>query len=67
MIKEGKIAFETSQVPFNQGYLPVEFLAAYIRYGVLPGGPTGVVNNGGFFITKDNVDKIIGLVKNGIY
>ena len=39
MIKEGKIAFETSQVPFNQGYLPVEFLAAYIRYGVLPGGP----------------------------
>ena len=39
MIKEGKIAFETSQVPFNQGYLPVEFLASYIRYGVLPGGP----------------------------
>jgi simple sugar transport system substrate-binding protein len=67
MIKEGKIAFETSQVPFNQGYLPVEFLSAYIRYGVLPGGPTGVVDNGGFFITKDNVDKIIGLVKNGIY
>jgi simple sugar transport system substrate-binding protein len=67
MIKQGKIAFETSQVPFNQGYLPVEFLAAYIRYGVLPGGPTGVVNNGGFFITKDNVDKIIALVKGGIY
>jgi simple sugar transport system substrate-binding protein len=67
MIKEGKIAFETSQVPFNQGYLPVEFLAAYIRYGVLPGGSQGVVNNGGFFITKDNVDKIMELVKSGIY
>lgn len=67
MIKEGKIAFETSQVPFNQGYLPVEFLAAYIRYGVLPGGPQAVVSNGGFFITKDNVDKIMGLVKGGIY
>ena len=67
MIKEGKIAFMTSQVPFNQGYLPVEFLAAYIRYGVLPGGPTGVVDNGGFFITKDNVDKIMELVKGGIY
>jgi simple sugar transport system substrate-binding protein len=67
MIKEGKIAFETSQVPFNQGYLPVEFLVAYIRYGVLPGGPAAVVNNGGFFITKDNVDKILALVKQGIY
>jgi len=67
MIKDGKIAFETSQVPFNQGYLPVEFLVAYIRYGVLPGGPTGVVNNGGFFITKDNVDQILALVKQGIY
>ncbi|MBV9702148.1 MAG: substrate-binding domain-containing protein [Methylobacteriaceae bacterium] len=67
MIKEGKIAFETSQVPFNQGYLPVEFLAAYIRYGVLPGGPSGIVSNGGFFITKDNVDQIIKLVQQGIY
>jgi simple sugar transport system substrate-binding protein len=67
MIKEGKIAFETSQVPFNQGYLPVEFLTAYIRYGVLPGGPRAIVDNGGFFITKDNVGKIMDLVKKGIY
>jgi simple sugar transport system substrate-binding protein len=67
MIKEGKVAFMTSQVPFNQGYLPVEFLAAYIRYGVLPGGPKGVVDNGGFFITKDNVDEITKLVQDGIY
>jgi simple sugar transport system substrate-binding protein len=67
MIKEGKIAFETSQVPFNQGYLPVAFLVEYIRYGVLSGGPQGLVNNGGFFITKDNVDDIMALVKKGIY
>lgn len=67
MIKSGKIAFETSQVPFNQGYLPVEFLVAYIKYGVLPGGPAAVVNNGGFFITKDNVDRITELVGKGIY
>ncbi|HZP18894.1 MAG TPA: substrate-binding domain-containing protein [Bauldia sp.] len=67
LIKEGKIAFMTSQVPFNQGYLPVEFLAAYIRYGVLPGGPKGIVDNGGFFITKDNVDQISKLVASGIY
>jgi simple sugar transport system substrate-binding protein len=66
-IKNGKVAFETSQVPFNQGYLPVEFLASYIRYGVLPGGPRAIVDNGGFFITKDNVDKIADLVKKGIY
>ena len=67
LIKEGKIAFMSSQVPFNQGYLPVEFLAAYIKYGVLPGGPRGVVDNGGFFIDKDNVDEIIQLVDKGIY
>jgi simple sugar transport system substrate-binding protein len=67
MIKEGKIAFETSQVPFNQGYLCVSFLYEYIKYGVLPGGPASVVNNGGFFITKDNVDQIMSLVKQGIY
>jgi simple sugar transport system substrate-binding protein len=67
MIKDGKVAFVTSQVPFNQGYLPVEFLAAYIKYGVLPGGPGAVVDNGGFFVDKDNVDKIMELVKGGIY
>ena len=66
-IKEGKVAFETSQVPFNQGYLPVMFLNQYLKYGTLPGGPEGIVNNGGFFITKDNVDQIIQLVDQGIY
>lgn len=67
MIKDGKVAFVTSQVPFNQGYLPVQFLAANIRYGVLPGGPRAVVDNGGFFVDKSNVDKIVELVKGGIY
>jgi simple sugar transport system substrate-binding protein len=66
-IKEGRIAFETSQVPFNQGYLPVSFLASYIRYGVLPGGPQGIVHNGGFFIDQTNVDRIMELVESGIY
>ncbi len=67
MIKDGKVAFVTSQVPFNQGYLPVQFLASFIRYGVLPGGPRAVVDNGGFFVDKSNVDKISSLVKSGIY
>lgn len=66
-IKDGKVAFETSQVPFNQGYLPVAFLTQYLKYGTLPGGPSGIINNGGFFITKDNVDQIIELVDKGIY
>jgi simple sugar transport system substrate-binding protein len=66
-IKEGKIAFMSSQVPFNQGYLPVEILNSFVKYGVLPGGPRGVVDNGGFFIDKNNVDQIIELVKKGIY
>ncbi len=51
-IKDGTIAFGIDQQPFLQGYLPVVILTNYARYGVLP---SGNINSGPGFITKDNI------------
>ncbi len=51
-IKEGTIAFGIDQQPYLQGYLPVVILTNYARYGVLP---SGNINSGPGFITKDNI------------
>ena len=51
-IKDGTIAFAIDQQPFLQGYLPVVILTNYARYGVLP---SGNINSGPGFITKDNI------------
>ncbi len=55
-IKKGDIDFAIDQQPYLQGYLPVVILTNYVRYGVLPSGD---INSGPGFITKDN----IGLVE----
>jgi simple sugar transport system substrate-binding protein len=51
-IKDGTIAFAIDQQPYLQGYLPVVILTNYARYGVLP---SGNINSGPGFITKDNI------------
>ncbi len=51
-IKDGTIAFAIDQQPYLQGYLPVVILTNYVRYGVLP---SGNINSGPGFITKDNI------------
>ena len=51
-IKDGTIAFGIDQQPYLQGYLPVVLLTNYARYGVLP---SGNINSGPGFITKDNI------------
>ncbi|RMD47857.1 MAG: sugar ABC transporter substrate-binding protein [Alphaproteobacteria bacterium] len=51
-IKNGVIAFAIDQQPFLQGYLPVVLLTNYKRYGVIP---SGNINSGPGFITKDNI------------
>ncbi len=54
-IKDGTIAFAIDQQPFLQGYLPVVLLTNYVRYGVLP---SGNINSGPGFITKDNISLV---------
>ncbi len=51
-IKKGEINFAIDQQPYLQGYLPVVILTNYARYGVLP---SGNINSGPGFITKDNI------------
>jgi len=55
-IKDGTIAFAIDQQPFLQGSIPVQALANYVRYGVIPSG--GVVSTGPAFITKDNIEQV---------
>jgi simple sugar transport system substrate-binding protein len=54
-IKGGTIAFAIDQQPYLQGYLPVVILTNYVRYGVLP---SGNINSGPGFITKDNISLV---------
>ena len=54
-IKDGTIAFGIDQQPFLQGYMPVVILTNYARYGVLP---SGNINSGPGFITKDNISLV---------
>jgi len=54
-IKDGTIAFAIDQQPYLQGYLPVVLLTNYVRYGVIP---SGNINSGPGFITKENISKV---------
>ncbi len=54
-IKGGVIDFAIDQQPYLQGYLPVVILTNYVRYGVLP---SGNINSGPGFITKDNISLV---------
>ena len=54
-IKDGKINFAIDQQPYLQGYLPVILLTNYVRYGVIP---SGNINSGPGFITKDSVERV---------
>ncbi|MGY0399746.1 MAG: sugar ABC transporter substrate-binding protein [Ostreibacterium sp.] len=62
-IVDGKAAFAIDQQPYLQGYLPVMFLAAYARYGLIP---SGNVASGPNLITKEKAAQVIELSAKGI-
>lgn len=61
-IKEGKVLYTIDQQQYLQGYLGVEFLYFYNKYGL---SPIGDVLTGPFIITKDNVGPVENSVKEG--
>ncbi len=63
-LNEKKMAFAIDQQQFLQGYLPVVFLANYVRYGLLPAND--VVLTGPGFVTPENAAQVIELSKKGI-
>ena len=63
LVAAGDAAFAIDQQQFLQGYLPVVFLANYVRYGLLPAGN---VHTGPNLITKDKAAQVIALSAKGI-
>ena len=61
-VAAGDAAFAIDQQQFLQGYLPVVFLANYVRYGLLPAGN---VHTGPNLITKDKAAQVIALSAKG--
>ena len=62
-VRDGKMLFAIDQQPFLQGYVPVELLTLYKKYGLmLPGN----VSTGPNFVTKDNAAQVIDLSAKGI-
>ena len=62
-IAAGEVSFAVDQQQYLQGYLPVIFLAGYVRDGLMPGGD---VPSGPNLITKDKASKVIELSAKGI-
>jgi simple sugar transport system substrate-binding protein len=59
-LEKGQISFAVDQQQWLQGYLPVIFLANYVRHGVMP--KNDLLLTGPSFVTPENVDRIATLV-----
>ena len=62
-VAAGEAAFCIDQQQFLQGYLPVVFLANYVRFGLIPGGD---VPSGPNLITKEKAAQAVELAAKGI-
>ena len=61
-IKAGDVVAAIDQQPYLQGYFAVQWAHLYLNFGMLPGGD---VLTGPVLVTKDNVDLVTDLVKQG--
>lgn len=62
-LKDGKMLFASDQQQYLQGYLPVQTLALYLRYGLRPQGD---VSTGPSYVTQQTAQQVIDLTKKGI-
>jgi simple sugar transport system substrate-binding protein len=63
-LEKKEMEFAIDQQQFLQGYLPVVFLANYVKYGLLVA--TNSIPTGPGFVTPDNAKQVIDLSKKGI-
>ena len=61
LIKKDIISFTLDQQPYAQGFYPVVQLVQQIRYGIIPSD----MDSGSTMITKENVDEVMKLTKEG--
>jgi simple sugar transport system substrate-binding protein len=62
-IRDKKIEFAIDQQQYLQGYIAIQSMAQYTRYGLIA---TGSIQTGPGFITAENASKVINLSKKGI-
>jgi simple sugar transport system substrate-binding protein len=62
-VKDGSVLFVVDQQQYLQGYEPVAMIAQYARYRLAPLNP---YVTGPSFVTKDNVESVEALIKQGI-
>jgi simple sugar transport system substrate-binding protein len=63
-LEKKEMDFAIDQQQFLQGYLPVVFLANYVKYGLLVA--TNSIPTGPGFVTPENASQVIALSKQGI-
>src|SRR5215472_17142087 len=63
-LAQKRMDFAIDQQQWLQGYLPVVFLANYVRYGAIPASDS--LLTGPAFVTSDNARQVIDLSKKGI-
>jgi simple sugar transport system substrate-binding protein len=59
-LSKGQMSFAVDQQQWLQGYLPVIFLANYVRHGAIP--ENDLLLTGPSFVTPENVDRVATLV-----
>jgi simple sugar transport system substrate-binding protein len=59
-VQSGSMIFAIDQQPYLQGYLPIQILAQYVKYGFRPTAP---IDTGGLVITKANVGRELTIEK----
>ena len=62
-LQKGQISFAVDQQQWLQGYLPIVFLANYVKYGSLP--QNQLILTGPAFVTPENVGKVANLTTKG--
>jgi len=62
-VKDGSVLFVVDQQQYLQGYEPMAMIAQYARYKLAPLNP---YVTGPSFVTKDNVESVEALIKQGI-
>jgi simple sugar transport system substrate-binding protein len=60
-LRKEQVSFAVDQQQWLQGYLPIVFLANYVKYGSIP--ENQLILTGPSFVTPHNVDKVANLTK----
>jgi simple sugar transport system substrate-binding protein len=60
-LRKEQVSFAVDQQQWLQGYLPIVFLANYVKYGSIP--QNQLILTGPSFVTPHNVDKVANLTK----